>query len=113
MIEIVRPGLLTTVQDLGRPGYAHLGVARSGALDAPSLIRANHLVGNPDGAAALETTDRGDPARRSPTVVGLRSGGARRSTKVQSSARRWRFPRVLSSTSARRWAAVLRGFAPA
>ena len=37
MIEVVKPGLLTTVQDLGRPGYAHLGVARSGALDAPAL----------------------------------------------------------------------------
>ena len=34
MIAVVKPGLLTTVQDLGRPGYAHLGVARSGALDA-------------------------------------------------------------------------------
>lgn len=56
MIEVVKPGLLTTIQDLGRPGYAHLGVARSGALDAPSLVRANRLVANPDGAAGLETT---------------------------------------------------------
>jgi len=44
------------VQDLGRPGYAHLGVARSGALDAPALVRANRLVGNSDGAAGIETT---------------------------------------------------------
>jgi biotin-dependent carboxylase-like uncharacterized protein len=56
MIEVVRPGLLTTVQDLGRPGYAHIGVPRSGALDVPALIAANRLVGNPDGAAGLETT---------------------------------------------------------
>ena len=56
MIEVVRSGLLTTVQDLGRPGYAHLGVARSGALDAPAMARGNRLVGNPDGAAGLETT---------------------------------------------------------
>lgn len=56
MIGIVKPGLLTTVQDLGRPGYAHLGVARSGALDAPALARANALVGNADTAAGLETT---------------------------------------------------------
>ena len=56
MIAIVKPGLLTTIQDLGRPGYAHLGVARSGALDAPALARANALVGNPPGAAGLETT---------------------------------------------------------
>ncbi len=56
MIGIVKPGLLTTVQDLGRPGFAHLGVARSGALDAPALARANALVGNADNAAGLETT---------------------------------------------------------
>lgn len=56
MIAIVKPGLLTTIQDLGRPGYAHLGVARSGALDAPALARANALVGNPATAAGLETT---------------------------------------------------------
>jgi biotin-dependent carboxylase-like uncharacterized protein len=56
VIAVVKPGLLTTVQDLGRPGYAHLGVARSGALDAPSLALANHLVGNPSSAAGLETT---------------------------------------------------------
>lgn len=55
-IEILEPGALTTVQDLGRPGYAHLGVPRSGALDAASLRRANRLVGNSEGAAALETT---------------------------------------------------------
>jgi biotin-dependent carboxylase-like uncharacterized protein len=56
VIAIVKPGLLTTIQDLGRPGYAHLGVARSGALDAPALARANALVGNPPTAAGLETT---------------------------------------------------------
>lgn len=56
MLTVVKPGLLTTVQDLGRPGYAHLGVPRSGALDAPALTRANALVGNPPSAAGLETT---------------------------------------------------------
>ncbi|SNT65044.1 biotin-dependent carboxylase uncharacterized domain-containing protein [Asanoa hainanensis] len=56
MIAVVRAGPLTTVQDRGRPGYAHLGVPRSGALDAPALSRANALVGNHSGAAGLETT---------------------------------------------------------
>lgn len=56
MIEVVKPGLLTTIQDLGRTGYAHLGVPRSGALDVPALVRANRLLGNDDGAAVLETT---------------------------------------------------------
>jgi biotin-dependent carboxylase-like uncharacterized protein len=56
MIEVLDPGALTTVQDLGRPGWAHLGVPRSGAADTRSLRLANRLVANPDGAAALETT---------------------------------------------------------
>jgi antagonist of KipI len=47
---------LTTVQDLGRPGYAHLGVSASGAADALSLRAGNLLIGNPEGAAALEMT---------------------------------------------------------
>jgi biotin-dependent carboxylase-like uncharacterized protein len=56
MITVVRPGPLTTVQDLGRPGWAHLGVPRSGVLDAPAFRRANRLVGNAESAAGLETT---------------------------------------------------------
>jgi biotin-dependent carboxylase-like uncharacterized protein len=56
VIAVVRSGPLTTVQDLGRPGYAHLGVPRSGALDQAALRRANALVGNPPEAAGLETT---------------------------------------------------------
>jgi biotin-dependent carboxylase-like uncharacterized protein len=56
MIEVVAPGPYATVQDLGRPGYAHLGVPRSGAADAPSLRLANRLVGNPQGAAGIEFT---------------------------------------------------------
>ncbi|MFG1996965.1 biotin-dependent carboxyltransferase family protein [Actinoplanes sp. NPDC048988] len=56
MITVMRAGPLTTVQDLGRPGYAHLGVPRSGALDGPALRRANAMVGNPPEAAGLETT---------------------------------------------------------
>jgi len=56
MIEVVRPGPLTTVQDLGRPGLAALGVGRSGAADRRSAALANRLVGNLDGAAVLETT---------------------------------------------------------
>jgi biotin-dependent carboxylase-like uncharacterized protein len=63
MIEVLRPGPLTTVQDLGRPGYAHLGVGRSGAADRASLRLANRLVGNPEGAAALEITLGGFAAR--------------------------------------------------
>ena len=55
-IEVLQPGPMTTVQDLGRAGLAHLGVPGSGAADAVSLRRANLLAGNPPGAAGLEVT---------------------------------------------------------
>lgn len=55
-LRIVEPGLLATLQDLGRPGAASLGVAVSGALDRTALRTANRLVGNPEGAAAIEVT---------------------------------------------------------
>jgi biotin-dependent carboxylase-like uncharacterized protein len=63
MIEVLRPGPLATVQDLGRPGYAHLGVGRSGAADRAGLRLANRLVGNPETAAGLEITLGGFAAR--------------------------------------------------
>jgi antagonist of KipI len=55
-IVVQNPGMFTTVQDLGRPGYGPLGVSRSGAADPVSLRIGNLLVGNPEGAAALEMT---------------------------------------------------------
>ncbi|KPI30246.1 urea amidolyase related protein [Actinobacteria bacterium OV320] len=58
-VSVVRAGALTTVQDRGRPGHAHLGVPRSGALDAPAAALVNRLVGNPPDAAVLETTLNG------------------------------------------------------
>ncbi|MEH0581868.1 MULTISPECIES: biotin-dependent carboxyltransferase family protein [Streptomyces] len=56
---VVRAGALTTVQDRGRPGHAHLGVPRSGALDPPAAALVNRLVGNAPDAAVLETTLNG------------------------------------------------------
>jgi KipI family sensor histidine kinase inhibitor len=56
VITVVRAGALTTVQDGGRRGSAHLGVPRAGALDAPAAWLANRLVGNDEGDAVLETT---------------------------------------------------------
>ncbi|MEP6630313.1 MAG: biotin-dependent carboxyltransferase family protein [Lapillicoccus sp.] len=56
MIVVERTGPLATVQDLGRPGLAHLGVGRSGAVDRPALRLANRLVGNAEDAAAVEVT---------------------------------------------------------
>ncbi|BCU78619.1 KipI antagonist [Luteolibacter sp. LG18] len=54
MIHVLRPGLLTTVQDNGRSGYQHLGVVVGGAADPFAARVANLLVGNSDGAAVLE-----------------------------------------------------------
>jgi biotin-dependent carboxylase-like uncharacterized protein len=55
-IRVVRPGLFTTVQDLGRFGSQHLGVPTSGAMDAASHRLANALAGNPARTATLECT---------------------------------------------------------
>lgn len=56
VIEVEQPGALTTVQDLGRVGWQHLGVTEGGVVDRQSAIVANRLLGNPDSAAVLECT---------------------------------------------------------
>ena len=58
-IKVIAPGLSTTVQDLGRPGYYHLGIPLSGGMDRFALHGANILVGNDEGAAALEAVFMG------------------------------------------------------
>lgn len=62
-LEIKEPGLLTTVQDLGRYGYQRFGVPVSGAMDTFSLKTGNLLVGNDEGAAGLEMTVLGPRVR--------------------------------------------------
>jgi biotin-dependent carboxylase-like uncharacterized protein len=77
VIEIVRPGPFAVVADLGRPGYGHLGVPRSGAADPDHLRLANRLVGNAEDAAGLELTLGGAvlrfsaPAGAAPAWVAL------------------------------------------
>ena len=56
VIRVINPGFLTTVQDLGRPRQAHLGISASGAADALSMRIGNLLVGNHDATSALEMT---------------------------------------------------------
>lgn len=63
MIEILSPGLLSTVQDLGRTGLRHLGVGTAGAGDRDALRIANRLIGNAEGAAAIEVTLTGPTLR--------------------------------------------------
>jgi len=58
-VKVLKPGLLTTVQDLGRPGYFHLGIPIGGAMDRQSMRAANLLVGNDEAAAGLEAVFMG------------------------------------------------------
>lgn len=58
-IRVLRPGLLTTVQDAGRHGLQHLGVVPGGAMDPVAAALANALVGNSPGDAVLEITVTG------------------------------------------------------
>lgn len=71
-LEVLEPGLLTTVQDAGRPDWAHLGVPLGGAADPWSLAVANLLAGADAGAAALEMTIIGPTLGvREPVTIGL------------------------------------------
>ena len=72
MIEIVAPGPMLTVQDLGRPGARRHGVPAGGAMDAFALVAANRLVANPPGAAGLELTAGGAELRlAAPALLAL------------------------------------------
>ncbi|HWV76502.1 MAG TPA: urea amidolyase family protein [Isoptericola sp.] len=76
-LDVVTPGLQALVQDLGRPGLAHLGVSGSGAADPRSLRAANRAVGNPVGAAAVEAVGGGLRLRaRADAVVALAGADA-------------------------------------
>ncbi|MGY2987485.1 5-oxoprolinase subunit C family protein [Bradyrhizobium sp. USDA 4508] len=58
-VRVLKPGLATTVQDLGRPGYYHIGIPLSGGMDRHALVAANLLVGNDADAAVLEAVFMG------------------------------------------------------
>lgn len=74
-IEVIKPGLLSTLQDAGRHGYASLGVGRAGVMDQPSWRLANALVGNRGGEAALEITLGGPTLRFQHNAVIALTGG--------------------------------------
>lgn len=75
MIRVLKPGLLTTVQDLGRPGYQQYGVAVGGALDRFSARTANLIVGNDDNAALLEIAQTGPTLQFERDVLVAWNGG--------------------------------------
>ena len=91
-IEVERGGLLTTVQDLGRPGYQRYGVPWSGAADPASLVFANRAAGNPDGAAGLECTLMGPVLRFVRPVLAALGGADHRAVLHLPGGGRWPVP---------------------
>ncbi|MCR2802216.1 5-oxoprolinase/urea amidolyase family protein [Microbacterium sp. zg-Y818] len=73
-VEVVAPGPLATLQDLGRPGHAAEGIARSGAADRGALRTANRLVGGDERAAAIEVTMGGCRLRAARDLVAVVTG---------------------------------------
>jgi antagonist of KipI len=77
MIRVLDPGPLTTVQDAGRSGQMRYGIPPSGPVDRRSFVLANRLVGNPDGAAALEFTLMGPRLRAErPCIIAVTGADA-------------------------------------
>jgi biotin-dependent carboxylase-like uncharacterized protein len=74
-IKVITPGLATSVQDLGRPGYYHVGIPEGGGMDRFATRIANRLVGNEPGAAILEVTFMGPELEfTAPAVVAVTGG---------------------------------------
>ena len=85
-IDVIKPGLATSVQDAGRPHYYHLGIPLSGALDQYAFTAANLLVGNDAGAAVLEAALLGpELVFRTPAIIAIT--GAEAAPKVNGEAR--------------------------
>jgi biotin-dependent carboxylase-like uncharacterized protein len=105
---IIRPGMLTTVQDLGRWGFQHLGVPVAGPMDWYSHRLANAIVGNPAEAAALEITLIG-PELVSDTEVACATSGAEFEILAGDRRVRQDEPFVLRAGERLRFGARLRG----
>src|SRR5690606_17055078 len=76
VIDILSPGIHTSLQDPGRPGWRHLGIGAGGASDTIAATLANALVGNPPDAAVLEMTLRGpDLMLHAGMTIALAGGG--------------------------------------
>src|SRR5262252_8218475 len=81
-LAVLSAGLLTSLQDLGRRGYQHLGIPVSGALDPVSLCAANALVGNASGTGALEIAYHGPTLAVETDSVRLAFAGAAAGVEV-------------------------------
>ncbi len=97
-LEVIEPGLLTSVQDLGRRGYERFGVPVAGAMDPFALRAANVLVGNPPEAAGLEITVAGPTLRATANCL-IAVGGADLGLRVNG----WPIPTWASAFVRRGW----------
>jgi len=89
-LEVLEPGILTTIQDLGRYGFSQFGVPPSGALDSFSFRVGNLLVGNPEGEASIETTVMGLKLKALREVVMAVTGGDLSPTLNEEPLEMWR-----------------------
>jgi antagonist of KipI len=118
-VEVVKPGLQTTLQDAGRPGWTHFGIGRAGAFDATALRIANALCGNPRNACGLEITLLG-PTLRFPDDAWIAVTGAPIPLRVEGNERPTWAPLCVPGgatlefgairTGCRSWLAVRGGF---
>lgn len=97
-LEVIQPGLLTIVQDLGRRGYERFGVPVAGAMDPFALRAVNALVGNPPEAAGLEITAAGPTLRATASCL-VAVGGADLGLRVND----WPIPTWVSAFVRRGW----------
>lgn len=81
-LVVVEPGLASTVQDAGRPGFAHLGVPASGVVDPGLAALVNRLVGNDADAAVVETCGNLTLRAERPVLVATTTEGAPRSLQA-------------------------------
>jgi biotin-dependent carboxylase-like uncharacterized protein len=88
-LEILEPGLATSVQDRGRPGHYNVGIPPSGAVDLYSALAANLLVGNPDDAAVLEAAYMAPKIRFTEPATVAVTGGTMPVTINGQSAPQW------------------------
>ena len=90
ILEILSPGILTSIQDLGRYGYGRYGVAPSGALDSYALRIANLLVGNRPDQAGLEAMLLGPAIRALADIVVAVTGGNLQPRRNKQPIKMWR-----------------------
>jgi KipI family sensor histidine kinase inhibitor len=108
IFEVLEPGLYSTIQDAGRPGFRARGLPAAGAMDVQAFRRANAAVGNDPGAAALELTVPG-PVLRALDYTTIAVAGADLSPSIDGAPVELSVPRVLHAGQSLHFGAPRRG----